>query len=124
MTPDNFFRHCFVYNLCPLIFMALSGKNLTPPDLPKFVRDELNRLCDMALCDVVRLLSVTTIVGVGKFAEKRALTALGNAGIAGVKVHSIMHPSPANPAANKGWSDIAKRELDEIGILPLLLPPG
>lgn len=30
---DNFFRNCFVYNLCPLAFFQSSGKNITPAEL-------------------------------------------------------------------------------------------
>lgn len=30
---ENFFRNCFVYNLCPLAFFAATGRNLTPAEL-------------------------------------------------------------------------------------------
>lgn len=31
--PENFFRHCFVYNLCPFAFLHKSGRNITPPEI-------------------------------------------------------------------------------------------
>ncbi|ELU15990.1 hypothetical protein CAPTEDRAFT_221526 [Capitella teleta] len=86
--------------MCPLLFMSNTGKNLTPPELPKASRDAMFAYCDKALCDIVRLLGVHDVVGVGNFAEGRARTALGKAGMS-TRVHRIMHPSPANPAAHK-----------------------
>ena len=32
-TPENFFKHSFVYNICPLAFMTQSGKNVTPAEI-------------------------------------------------------------------------------------------
>ncbi|KAJ8334358.1 hypothetical protein SKAU_G00399970 [Synaphobranchus kaupii] len=71
-----------------------SGMNLTPPDLLQ--------LCDEGLCQAVRALDVSTIVGVGRLAEQQARQALVAAGM-GVCVEGLMHPSPSNPQANKGW---------------------
>jgi single-strand selective monofunctional uracil DNA glycosylase len=34
-SADAFFRHAFVWNWCPLAFMAASGANLTPDKLPR-----------------------------------------------------------------------------------------
>lgn len=31
--PENFFRHCFVYNICPLAFLTSTGRNITPPEI-------------------------------------------------------------------------------------------
>ncbi|KAK2874604.1 hypothetical protein Q8A67_021757 [Cirrhinus molitorella] len=115
----NFFRHCFVHNLCPLIFMSESGKNLTPPELPAVERDALLSCCDSALCQVVIALGVSMVIGVGKVAEQRARRALSEAGIT-VRVEGIMHPSPRNPLANKGWASIVRDKLDNLGVLHLL----
>lgn len=117
--PERFFRHCFVHNLCPLIFMSASGKNLTPPELPAAERENLLRLCDGALCEVVRALGVSMVVGVGRVAEQRARRALSAAGVT-VRVEGIMHPSPRNPLANKGWEEVAKAKLGELGVMSLL----
>ncbi|KAI7789801.1 putative single-strand selective monofunctional uracil DNA glycosylase [Triplophysa rosa] len=117
--PHNFFRHCFVHNLCPLIFMNDSGKNLTPPELPIVQRDALLSCCDDALCQVVTALGVSLVIGVGKVSEQRARRALAEAGIK-VRVEGIMHPSPRNPLANKGWANIVRAKLEELGLLSLL----
>lgn len=117
--PAQFFRHCFVHNLCPLIFMSASGKNLTPPELSAGEREKLLGLCDIALCQAVVALGVSMVIGVGKVAEQRARRALSAADVS-VRVEGIMHPSPRNPLANKGWEDVAKRKLEELGVMSLL----
>ncbi len=101
--------------------MNKTGKNLTPPDLRAAERKPLNDLCHRYLCHVVRLLRVKVVVGIGKFAKERAKVALEDGGIEGVRVEAIMHPSPANPAANKGWEEVAKRQLEELGLMHFLL---
>ena len=118
--PERFFRHCFVHNLCPLMFMAESGKNLTPPELAVEERNALLALCDAALCHVVRALGVTMVIGVGRVAENRARKALSAAGVDNVRVEGIMHPSPRNPRANQGWAEVAMVTLEELGVLALL----
>ncbi|XP_057702276.1 single-strand-selective monofunctional uracil-DNA glycosylase 1 [Corythoichthys intestinalis] len=117
--PAVFFRHCFVHNLCPLIFMSSSGKNLTPPELNACEREKLLRLCDIALCQIVEALGVSMVIGVGKVAEQRARRAFSAAGM-DVRVEGIMHPSPRNPQANKGWETVAKAKLEQLGVLSLL----
>lgn len=117
--PKRFFRHCFVHNLCPLIFMSASGKNLTPPELPLAERESLLALCDTALCQAVEALGISMVIGVGRVAEQRARRALSAAGV-NVRVECIAHPSPRNPQANKGWEAVAKARLEELGVLSLL----
>ncbi|KAM8867358.1 single-strand selective monofunctional uracil DNA glycosylase-like [Synchiropus picturatus] len=117
--PELFFRHCFVHNLCPLIFMSASGKNLTPPELPAGEREKLLGLCDAALCQAVQALGVSMVIGVGRVAEQRARRALSAAGV-DVRVEGVMHPSPRNPLANKGWEAVARAKLTELGVLTLL----
>uniref|UniRef100_A0A3B4BDN3 Uracil-DNA glycosylase-like domain-containing protein n=1 Tax=Periophthalmus magnuspinnatus TaxID=409849 RepID=A0A3B4BDN3_9GOBI len=121
--PSLFFRHCFVHNLCPLMFMSASGKNLTPPELKPGERDALLAKCDIALCQVVQALGVSMVIGVGRVAEQRARKALNMAGL-NVRVEGIMHPSPRNPAANRGWEDVARRKLEELGVISLLTRDG
>ncbi|XP_017306325.3 single-strand-selective monofunctional uracil-DNA glycosylase 1 [Ictalurus punctatus] len=117
--PEHFFSHCFVHNLCPLMFMRESGRNVTPPEMPAVDRDALLIHCDAALCQVVRALGVSIVIGVGKVAEQRARRSLAEAGLE-VKVEGIMHPSPRNPLANKGWASVARTKLKQIGVLDLL----
>lgn len=71
-------------------------------------------ICDKSLTDVVKLTGVKFVVGVGKFAEERARKALRETD---VQIYLIMHPSPASPAANAGWSDIALKQLTDLGLM-------
>ena len=52
------------------------------------------------------------VLGVGKFAEKRAREILGNR----VEIGTILHPSPASPIANRGWAEQAEKQLVALGI--------
>jgi single-strand selective monofunctional uracil DNA glycosylase len=112
-TPEAFFARFLVVNYCPLAFMEESGKNFTPDKLPKAERAPLFEACDAALRRTVVLLEPRVVVGVGKFAADRARVALQ-----GLDVHvgTMLHPSPASPAANKGWAAKATAELTALGI--------
>jgi single-strand selective monofunctional uracil DNA glycosylase len=111
--PERFFRHAFVANYCPLVFMEASGRNRTPDQLPAREREPLLAACDANLRRLVALLRPAEVVGIGRFAEARARAAL--AGL-DVGVGAIPHPSPASPAANRGWAALAVRELARLGI--------
>lgn len=218
-SPEVFFKNCFVHNYCPLCFMAASGKNITPPMLRTLERRHLEEICNQSLVEVLSLLEVEFVVGVGKYAEERAKAALlttrglpirrqeqlsigknasnlkiqtetsstgstdyvvqessrrtGNSisptllaqsevhntqdrskelnlvlvssdrsrkDIAGqtasepipnllpptsgchgnIKVYGLMHPSPINPAANKGWNQLATAKFSELGLLEII----
>ncbi|XP_074653430.1 uncharacterized protein LOC141907621 [Tubulanus polymorphus] len=121
VTAENFFKHCFVHNHCPFAFMTASGKNVTPAQMPKTDSRHLMEACDVALCDVVRLLQVQHIIAVGKYAEERAQLALKNDGLEHVQVDALMHPSPINPIANKGWEEIARKQLIDYGVYQYLV---
>ncbi|XP_022084666.1 single-strand selective monofunctional uracil DNA glycosylase-like isoform X2 [Acanthaster planci] len=116
-TPEAFFRHAFVYNHCSLVFMSETGKNITPADMLVGARKELVELCDTFICKMVQLLEAKVVVGIGKFAEERAKRALQAGGVEGVRVVTIMHPSPINPAANKGWDQAVTKQLVELDLL-------
>jgi single-strand selective monofunctional uracil DNA glycosylase len=112
-TPERFFSRFFIANYCPLLFLDEGGRNLTPDRLPAADRAPLLAACDRALRRTIEYLSPALVVGVGRFAESRAQVALE-----GVDVHigRITHPSPANPRANRGWSELVNRELAELGV--------
>jgi single-strand selective monofunctional uracil DNA glycosylase len=112
-TPDAFFRNFFVWNYCPLVFMTESGANFTPDKLPAAEKEKLFAHCDHALNQFVDYLKPKYVIGIGKFAEDRAKAAITNPGIT---IARILHPSPASPAANKGWAQAAEKQLDAIGI--------
>ena len=111
--PERFFRRGFVANYCPLVFMEASGRNFTPDKLPAAVREPLFEACDRHLRRTVELLQPEWVIGVGKFAETRARTALeGN----GLRIGTVLHPSPASPAANRGWAEQARNQLRQLGV--------
>ena len=97
--------------------MSETGKNITPPSMLAGVRKQIVELCDAFVCKMIQLLEVKVVVGIGKFAEERAKKALKAAGINGVKVVVIMHPSPINPAANKGWDQAVTKQLKDLDLL-------
>ena len=121
-TPENFFSSCYVHNYCPLCFMAASGRNVTPPQMKKEVRGELEKMCDRSLVEVVKVLGVEWVVGVGKYPQERAEAALR--ACEEVRVGYLSHPSPANPAANRGWKDLAHKQLGELRLIEAIRRPG
>ena len=112
-TADAFFDHFFVWNYCPLSFLEESGRNRTPDKLPSAERDKLFAVCDDALAKTVRFLEPAVVIGIGRFAEKQAARALDGIG---VPVGTILHPSPASPAANQGWVEKMERQLEGLGV--------
>jgi single-strand selective monofunctional uracil DNA glycosylase len=112
-APDEFFARFFVWNYCPLVFLEASGRNRTPDKLPAREREALFRPCDEALGLWVEHLRPRLVVGVGAFAAGRARTCLAGRRTG---VGSIPHPSPASPAANRGWAKQAEAALTELGI--------
>ena len=112
-TAEAFFADHFVANYCPLVFMEASGKNRTPDKLPAAEAEALGALCAAHLRAVVAALEPDWVIGVGAFAEQQAAEAL--VGCA-VRVGRILHPSPASPAANRGWAEQASAQLEALGI--------
>jgi single-strand selective monofunctional uracil DNA glycosylase len=119
--PETFFRDHWVANYCPLVFMEQGGRNRTPDKLPADERDPLAALCDQHLEATLAALGPAHVVGVGQFAQQKMLQLLPRLGsdLAGqMKVSRVLHPSPASPAANRGWAEQATRQLVEAGVWP------
>jgi single-strand selective monofunctional uracil DNA glycosylase len=114
-SAELFFKDHFVLNYCPLVFMELSGRNRTPDKLPLQERKPLYDLCDAHLKKVVAALEVEWVIGIGAFAESRAKESFSD--INNLKIGRILHPSPASPQANRGWDQIALKQLKELDIL-------
>ncbi len=112
-TPEHFFRRFFVANYCPLAFMEESGRNRTPDKLCTAEAVPLFAACDQALRRTVELLQPRLVVGIGAFAERRVRVALVGVDVG---VGRILHPSPASPAANRGWGIRATAELRALGV--------
>ena len=115
-TPEAFFQRFFVANYCPLVFMEEGGRNRTPDKLPVAERKALFAACDRALLRTLDQLKPRFAIGVGKFAEDRIRAVAGDR--QGLKIGRILHPSPASPAANRGWAPQVETQLKELGVNP------
>lgn len=110
---DRFFTDHFVVNYCPLAFFA-GARNLTPDKLPADDAAPLFAACNTHLAEVIRACGAEWVIGVGGFAEARARHALAE--VPGIRFGRILHPSPASPAANRGWAEQATRQMRELGL--------
>ena len=113
VSAKDFSKEHLVMNYCPLAFIESTGKNRTPDKLPVAERDTLFKACDEHLREAVQILKPEWLVGVGDFAMKRAEEIFPDDS---VKIGRILHPSPASPAANRGWAEAATRQLREMGV--------
>ncbi|PIE24769.1 MAG: single-stranded DNA-binding protein [Planctomycetota bacterium] len=112
-TADQFFRDFFVSNYIPLAFLEESGRNHTPNKLPKAEKEPLFAAADVALRAMVERLQPELIVGVGSFAEARCKAVLTGRGL---RFARLPHPSPASPAANRGWAELADKAFATWGL--------
>ena len=112
-SPEHFFKEHFVANYCPLVFMEESGKNRTPDKLPAAEREPLDAVCDQHLQRLCTTLQPQWAVGVGAYAEKCLKRVLHGSA---TKITRILHPSPASPAANRGWAEAATKQLVEADV--------
>ena len=83
-----------------------------PEKLPAEFRGPLFEVCDEALQACFEALNPSRIVGVGVFAERQIKALSGDRWPVG----RILHPSPASPAANRGWAEAAERQFKDMGI--------
>jgi len=111
-NAEAFFAEHFVANYCPLAFFD-GGRNLTPDKLPAAEAGPLYAACDEHLRRLANVLQPDWVIGVGGFAEARAAEALRGTA---VRIGKVLHPSPASPAANRGWAEAATRQLVSQGI--------
>jgi single-strand selective monofunctional uracil DNA glycosylase len=111
-TPEKFFTNHFITNHCPLAFMEDTGRNRTPDKLPVAESGPLMDACDSHLRHVVQILEPEWLIAIGGFAEKRATEALSKMD---VRIGKILHPSPASPAANRGWAEQATAQMTAQG---------
>ncbi|SVA96464.1 uncharacterized protein METZ01_LOCUS149318 [marine metagenome] len=113
-TPERFFADHFVVNYCPLMFLEKTGRNRTPDKLPVAERDAITGPCDDHLRAVAATLQPEWIISVGRFALDCARRTHGE--IDHPHIATILHPSPASPAANRGWAAQATRQMEALGI--------
>ena len=113
-TPEKFFAECYVVNYCPLIFLEDTGRNRTPDKIPAHEMAPVDKACLQHLRSVIDILDPAWLVGVGAFAEERFRTVVKPG--ESRQITKISHPSPANPAANKDWEGLVRRQLIEAGV--------
>jgi len=105
-SPEHFFARFFVWNYCPLLFLA-DDRNLTPGKLRTAEAGPLLTACDAALEALLRAIEPSAVVGIGRYAETRARALVE----ARVPIGFLPHPSPASPAANSNWPALAETAL-------------
>lgn len=97
-NPENIHKNVFLVNHCPLLLLGETGRNITPDNISGPALKKLLKICDEHLREVVTVLGINRVVGVGKYAEKRAKIALEGLDI---EITTCWHPSPASPLANR-----------------------
>ena len=111
---DAIASHVFLVNHCPLmLFSGPRATNTTPDKIAGPTTQELLERCDEHLRGVVSILNAERVIGVGKFAESRARSALDDGTI---EVVGCWHPSPASPLANRNGG--ADWRANVRGVLP------
>lgn len=113
--PEDFFAGHFVANWCPLVWMGETGANLTPDKLRAAEREPVEQACDRHLVRVLDLLRPEIAIGVGGFATQR-IESVRPRLARPPRIGTILHPSPASPAANRGWAEAATRQLEAAGV--------
>lgn len=111
-SAEAFFAEHFVANYCPLAFFD-HGRNLTPDKLPATECATLYAACDAHLRALVATLRPQWVIGIGAFAQERASEALAGMDL---RLGKVLHPSPASPAANRGWAEAAEQQLRAQGV--------
>ncbi len=111
--PEAFFRDHLVLNYCPLCFMEASGRNRTPDKLPRAEREALFAVCDRAFRALVERYRPAWVIGIGRFAEGRVRESCDGLDL---RVGTVLHPSPASPAANRGWRQAMERQMHTMGV--------
>jgi single-strand selective monofunctional uracil DNA glycosylase len=115
-TAAKFFEHHLVLNYCPLAFLESTGRNRTPDKLRPREKEALFGVCDRHLREVMGALRPEWVIGIGGFAAQRISQALTGNSEGAPKTCQILHPSPANPSANRDWAKIVTQQLREAGV--------
>ena len=112
-TPAAFFADHLVVNYCPLVFMEESGRNRTPDKLPRAEAEPLRAVCDEHIQRLVNIYRPEWLIGIGGYAARRLEAIFADGPFA---IGQVLHPSPASPAANRGWAEAATRQFLDLGV--------
>ena len=98
-SAESIFKSVFLLNHCPLmLFSGERATNITPDKITGPTTKALLERCDDHLREVVDIMQIERVIGVGRYSEKRALNALSGIDIS---ITTCWHPSPASPLANR-----------------------
>ncbi|KAG5675761.1 hypothetical protein PVAND_005638 [Polypedilum vanderplanki] len=115
--PENFFRHCFVYNLCPLAFLSKTGRNITPTELKGECKNALNTVCLNYLSKIINTLKPKVIITVGSYAEQKIKDLKKKNLISeSIECKLLPHPSP-RALNNNDWVEKARKWMRENDML-------
>uniref|UniRef100_A0A182N728 Uracil-DNA glycosylase-like domain-containing protein n=1 Tax=Anopheles dirus TaxID=7168 RepID=A0A182N728_9DIPT len=119
-TPDQFFRSCFVYNLCPLAFFHQTGRNITPSELKGKAKGEIQSISEQYLAKALTVLKPKIVISIGRYTEDRMKALIKQNKLdASIVTFCMPHPSPRS-LNNTNWHEKAKGWLTEHGIIPYL----
>ena len=98
--------------------MAKSVKCITLNDIEiSVIKKQLINECCQALLEVIDLFGVQQIVCLGRFIEAQVKALVKSRQTDDIKVHFLVHPSPASPLANTGWDKIARKTFERLRLL-------
>lgn len=122
-TPENFFRNCFVFNICPLAFFHSSGRNITPAEFKGTAKSRVQDVGSEYLLRALHLFGPTVIVSIGRYCEDRVkvLVRQNLLDQTRVKLLCMPHPSPRS-LNNTNWAEKARQWLVDNGVMPYLMP--
>ena len=111
-SAESIFKSVFLLNHCPLmLFSGERATNITPDKITGPTTKALLERCDEHLREVVDIMQIERVIGVGRYSEKRALNALSGIDIS---VTTCWHPSPASPLANRNKGEDWKKNLRNV----------
>jgi single-strand selective monofunctional uracil DNA glycosylase len=121
-SAETFFADAFVINYCPLVFLEHSCRNRTPEQLPAAELRPLYAACDRHLAASIVALQPAWLIGIGGFAEKRLKRLVQESDLLDselarrLNIGQVLHPSPASPAANRGWIEAVDQRMRDYGL--------
>ncbi len=111
-SAESIFKSVFLLNHCPLmLFSGERATNITPDRITGPTTKALLERCDEHLREVVDIMQIERVIGVGRYSEKRALNALSGIDIS---VTTCWHPSPASPLANRNKGEDWKKNVRSV----------
>ena len=111
-SAESIFKSVFLLNHCPLmLFSGERATNITPDKITGPTTKALLERCDDHLREVVDIMQIERVIGVGKYSEKRALNALSGIDIS---ITTCWHPSPASPLANRNKGEDWKKNVRNV----------